>query len=687
MINREVLDYFFDPVLQDQPFSNGLDETIGYFSWLDMFIEYGRRQRKSEEFDDISCAETLAAGAAILQKRIELSGDARMDIRYGISISAAAASFGLAGYGFFCLLLALAPSFDQKYCKYFRMLRDDDMPHGYATLDMAEQLYSLYADENEQYIMRASLGLLQNSILFDLKENDGCPGDLSKMLDVSEQFVSLVKGNYDMDQMLSDFAWEDYRGSNLESMLFGRKEAEALSGYLKDGEGLLILTGKKGSGRHYFARQISDRDGLLYIDAGKLSAYPEALRELLVRAAVLNQEIVFDCGDDSPETYVELLDRSFAVAKRVIMLCLTKGDIRRLSMKYKVLEKEVPEPDYAQTISLWKAFSDGYEIDNDIEEYARKYKVPAGVIRRSIRKAADLAAARGDSVISGRDIDQSIMSFNVADLDTLGTKITSDYSWDDLILGTEQSEKLRLICNRIKLKHFVDDEWGFGDKIKYGKGLSVLLYGSPGTGKTMTAQVLAHETGMDLYRIDLSRVVDKYIGETQKNIGRIFDAAKNGNCILFFDEAESLFSKRTEVSSSNDKHANNETAYLLQKMEEFEGVSILATNRYADFDAAFVRRITYTVYYDKPDAEMRIKLFESIMPEKAKVAKNINYEYFAKKLDDLSGSNIKSVLYNAAFMAASENTEITNQHIARAIVMEYKKQGRMIDQTELLTMN
>ena len=158
----------------------------------------------------------------------------------------------------------------------------------------------------------------------------------------------------------------------------------------------------------------------------------------------------------------------------------------------------------------------------------------------------------------------------------------------------------------------------------------MILYGPPGTGKTMAAQIMAQDIGMTLYRVDLSQLVDKYIGETEKNLSALFEAAKGSNGILFFDEADALFAKRTDVESSNDRHANSEVAFLLQQIEEYDGLSILATNAVQNFDAAFKRRMTYMISVDRPDNEERLKIWENVFPKDTPVDENVNFELYSR---------------------------------------------------------
>lgn len=208
----------------------------------------------------------------------------------------------------------------------------------------------------------------------------------------------------------------------------------------------------------------------------------------------------------------------------------------------------------------------------------------------------------------------------------------------------------------------VGEEWGFFEKTSYGRGVSALFYGSPGTGKTMAVQIIAKELGLELYRVDLSKMVSKYIGETEKNISALFDIAKNMNVILFFDEADSLFAKRSEVKDSNDRNANAETAHLLQKMEEYEGMVILATNLVEQIDDAFRRRIKFMVPFRFPDVSTRTKLWHSLIPEKTPLDDSIDLDFFANQFE-LSESQIKEILWNAAYIAVSDNQPLGNEQI------------------------
>ncbi|MDE6433955.1 MAG: ATP-binding protein [Lachnospiraceae bacterium] len=210
----------------------------------------------------------------------------------------------------------------------------------------------------------------------------------------------------------------------------------------------------------------------------------------------------------------------------------------------------------------------------------------------------------------------------------------------------------------------------------------MIFSGPPGTGKTMSAGIIADYFGTSLYRVDLAAVVSKYIGETEKNLNAVFEAVKRGQGVLFFDEADVLFGKRTEVKDANDKHSNMETAYLLQKIEEYEGIVILATNYMQNIDEAFKRRIQYFIEFPFPDVDCRRRLWEKVFPEQMEFEEVPDYEFLAANFE-LSGSHIKNIAVQAAFFAADEKKGVNMEHIMKALQIEVRKMGKRISREDL----
>ena len=241
--------------------------------------------------------------------------------------------------------------------------------------------------------------------------------------------------------------------------------------------------------------------------------------------------------------------------------------------------------------------------------------------------------------------------------------------------------QLREICNQVKYRARVYDEWGFDRKLSLGKGLNVLFTGPSGTGKTMAAEIMAGELGLDLYKIDLSTVVSKYIGETEKNLDRIFSEARDSNSILFFDEADALFGKRSEVRDSHDRYANIEISYLLQKMEEYDGIVILATNLQKNLDEAFARRMHFCVEFPFPQEADRLRIWQRIFPQEAPLSGDVDLSFMARQFK-MTGGNIKNIAIAAAFMAAVNGGSINVEHLIKATKREYQKIGRLCTEAD-----
>lgn len=265
-------------------------------------------------------------------------------------------------------------------------------------------------------------------------------------------------------------------------------------------------------------------------------------------------------------------------------------------------------------------------------------------------------------------------------LDSLAQRIDSTVGWDDLILPETQTQILRDIVSHARQRFRVYETWGFSGKTTFGQGISALFYGSSGTGKTLAASVIANELQLDLYRIDLSQVVNKYIGETEKNLARVFDAAEDSGAILLFDEADSLFAKRTEVKNSYDRNANMETSYLLQRMESYSGIAILTTNLKKEIDTAFMRRIRFAIQFPFPDAATREQIWQRVFPEQTPL-ENIDVARLASL--DVAGGNIRNIALNAAFLAANENGSVKMSHMAKAARREFSKLEKSIKESEL----
>jgi SpoVK/Ycf46/Vps4 family AAA+-type ATPase len=260
-------------------------------------------------------------------------------------------------------------------------------------------------------------------------------------------------------------------------------------------------------------------------------------------------------------------------------------------------------------------------------------------------------------------------------LEEHATLLQAPYGWEDLVLTDDVRAVLQSIAAHLRHRSLVLDTWGFGRRVAPGAGLKLLFAGESGTGKTMAAQVIANSLGLDLYRVDLSRTVSKFIGETEKNLARLFDAAEDASAVLLFDEADALFGKRSAVSDAHDRYANLEVAYLLQRIEDFAGVVVLATNLRHNLDQAFLRRLDFAVDFPVPDRAHRRRLWESHFPDEAPLADDLDLDALADHT--LSGGSIRNCVLRAAFAAADDGRVISAAHVERALQLEHRKLGRL----------
>jgi hypothetical protein len=264
-------------------------------------------------------------------------------------------------------------------------------------------------------------------------------------------------------------------------------------------------------------------------------------------------------------------------------------------------------------------------------------------------------------------------------LDDLAQRIEPSSRWEDLVVPAELDRGLRELCSHVEQRAVVFGEWGFGQRITRGRGVAALFAGPSGTGKTMAAEVLAGYLQLELYRIDLAGVVSKYIGETEKNLRRIFDAAERSGAVLLFDEADALFGRRTDVKDSHDRYANIEVNYLLQRMEDYRGLAILATNRKAALDQAFLRRLRFVLDFPFPEVESRRAIWERALPPEAP---RDDLDLDALSQLQIPGASIRSIALNAAFLAATEGTPIGTRHVRHAAQREYAKLDKLMTAAE-----
>jgi SpoVK/Ycf46/Vps4 family AAA+-type ATPase len=342
---------------------------------------------------------------------------------------------------------------------------------------------------------------------------------------------------------------------------------------------------------------------------------------------------------------------------------------------------ELPVPSHLERRQLWNKHWNGQShiaTEVDFSDLASKFRLSGSQIGDAVTLARSSALWRDpdNGAVTIQDLYSACRQQSGHRLNALAQKIYPRYNWNDIILPRDQMEQLGEICSYVKHYHTVYGNWGFGRKLSLGKGLNVLFAGLSGTGKTMAAEIMANKLGLDLYKIDLSAIVSKYIGETEKNLDRIFREGQTSNAILFFDEADALFGKRSEVRDSHDRYANIEVAYLLQKMETYEGMVILATNLRKNMDEAFARRMHFALEFPIPEEPDRYRIWQGMFPREAPIAKDTDISFLARQFK-ITGGNIKNIALGAAFLAAQDGGYITMENLIRATKREYQKMGKL----------
>jgi hypothetical protein len=341
-------------------------------------------------------------------------------------------------------------------------------------------------------------------------------------------------------------------------------------------------------------------------------------------------------------------------------------------------DAEPPGPD--ERARLWRAELDGQAGSLDAAAVTRPFRLTAEQVRRAALVARLQAGAAARPVDAG-DLRAGARAQNAAGLERLARRIEPAVAIDDLVLPSEVLASLRDLTVRARHRELVLGRWGMAGASSRRRGLTALFAGASGTGKTMAAEVLAFEMGLDLYVVDLASVVDKYVGETEKNLERIFAEAESVNGVLLFDEADALFGKRSDVSDAHDRYANVEVAYLLQRMELFEGIAILATNLRSNLDEAFARRLDVLIDFPEPEEEERLRLWQRCLGTVPPREDGLDLAFLARAFR-LSGGNIRNIAVSAAYAAAEEGTPISMGHLARATQREYRKLGRMVVESE-----
>ena len=632
-------------------------------------------------------------------------------------------AYGLSVFDLNVLLIALAPELDRRYEQLYAYLQDD-ITRRRPTVDMALSL--LCAGARAKLARRAHFApdsaLLRHGLLHLIPDAEQQPAPLiAHGLKLDEQLIRFLTGHECLDARLAPFCRlvkptaqgaqssldADTRHALLELAASARESGERLSVYFQ---------GQAGTGKRRAVESLARDAGarLLAVDLPRMvsgAGEYNSLFRLVLNEARFDEAVAYFDGLDT------LRREEHAVAYQSLLEAL--GEFEGLSIlagaqtlsaeshpALKIITVPFAPPDFAERRALWlECLSvEGVRLnESDVDALAARFRFSRRQItgavcdakmkarlRHASSTSSSVASSSSSNVrwesqpVSAQELFAAARAQSRHNLSSLASKIEPKYAWDDIQLPEDQLEQLREICAQAECRHIVYGEWGFGRKMTAGRGVVALFTGPPGTGKTMAAEVIANELRLDLFKIDLSQIVSKYIGETEKNLDRIFREAHRSNAVLFFDEADALFGKRSEVKDAHDRFANIEIGYLLQKIEEFDGIAVLATNLRQNMDEAFVRRMRVIVEFPFPDEEYRRRIWQSVFPAEAPLGDDVEFGALARAIR-LSGGHIKNIALASAFYAASDGRVIRTPHLMRAARREYQKLGRKLNDADSLS--
>ena len=639
------------------------------------FMESDKRALKTGK----ALAEIEAKRAAQRQAMREQGGIFPLD--------ALAELFVLSKFERDVIALCLAPELDARFETLFAYVQDD-VACKYPTPHLALALFG----EGDRSLLRASFAPdapLRRCQLVVLDALPSARASVSaRALRLDDRIAAYLLGTNRLDERLTDLL----RPLPVTPVAPAQNAlAERLARLVTSSErgGAINLVGPHGAGLRAVASAVGTHLGIHTVELD-LMRLPQTNTERRETLRLLEREaVLLNLGYFVDASAVDRHERATVVGLSDVAIRL--GALRiiasheRLSSLGEMLVVRLERPDAQARHALWQeCLAVGPPAAHtEIDALVQQFDLEPEEIQRCVHSAFARAKLEGDADCATPDASnlwRAAREEAARPLDELAQRIVPVHGWDDIVLPADVLGQLREIAAQVANRTSVYEEWGFDAKLSRGRGISALFAGPSGTGKTMAAEVIAKHLDLDLFRIDLAGVVSKYIGETEKNLKRMFDAAEACGAILFFDEADALFGKRTEVKDSHDRYANIEINYLLQRMEDYRGLAILATNMKSQLDHAFLRRLRFIVDLPFPDVELRRRIWQRVFPAAAPI-EGLDYEALARL--DVAGGNVKNIAVNAAFAASASGSPICMEHVLAAAKREYEKLDKLMVGTDL----
>jgi hypothetical protein len=617
----------------------------------------------------------------------------------GSRLATLAAAFGLSAFDVDVVIVSLGPELDLRYERIYSYLQDD-VTRRRPTVSLALDLLCTSAHDKLENRVRfaASAPLLQHRLLEWVDEpHRPSPSLLGSSFTADQQIVRWLFGENSLDSRLARCSHllvpaVPFDSARLEASLDARLRSVIEHATRNDEALTFCFSGPDEKAREAAAHAVACtlQRPILRVDVALEPDFESLLPIVFREAELQNAVLMLERWESLPEGSSALRKLQAGLGSHAGVTVLS-GERRWMAAPVGpkgVFAHHFAVPPVAMRSNCWTAgleFATGRSDQELAQTLGSRFRLSTDQIwdaAFTARRMAQSRAGGGDDGIPSRaDFFAAARAQSGHELASMATRVEPAATWRHIVLPVDAVIQLKEVCSRVALTHRVLDEWGFNRRLSHGKGITALFSGPSGTGKTMAAEVIANELGLDLFRIEIPSIVSKWIGETEKNLERVFRLAENA--ILFFDEADALFGKRSEVKDAHDRYANVEISYLLQRMETFEGLAILATNVRHHMDEAFLRRLTFVVQFPFPDDAQRQQIWERIWPAETPLSPDLDFARVAR-LFKLAGGNVKNVALAAAFAAAERGEAVEMRDIVHAVRREYQKLGKNVTEAEFV---
>jgi len=669
------------------PFADGVAHLLAELDVLDLRLagEVARlragRAFQDDPFRGLHIPDALADAALAPAALADPAWDRRVEeaaaavaarVTPDLPLPRLTARFGLDRFEVDVLVLAAAAEADERYATLFAYAQND-VTRKRPTAGLALRLFHPAPDARLRG--RAAFGPAAPLAAFGLVGFADDPADRdpplpARPLRAADRVVRFLLGDASLDPELAGTCRFDATSPAVADLPHSDAVRRVLDGVATRlaGGGACVFVGPTGSGRRLAAGAVFAATGrsLLTVAADLPAAAAIAVRR---EAGLLGAGLCVTGCDPADADRL----RALAAGPAPVVFCAAAA-VPALGPAV-----AFPPLPFGPRLRLWEGALNGSATavpPADLAAVATMYRVGPDGIAAAVHTARATAALRGPAPVTAADLRSAAAGHAGPTLRRLARKVESPHAWADLVVPADTLARLREVSAAVRHRPTVHAAWGFGRRLATGGGVAVLFSGPSGTGKTMAAAILAREVGAELYAIDLAAVVSKYIGETEKNLDRLFDEAAAASAALFFDEADALFGKRSAVADAHDRYANIEVAFLLQRLEQFDGLVVLATNLPKNLDDAFARRLGHAVEFPFPPAALRERLWRSVFPSQTPLGPDADFAFLARQFE-LSGGNIRNVALGAAFRAAGRGGPVGMADLIPAVARELQKGGKL----------